>query len=295
MIKSSITKDEYFNMVKKHKSTNASTPEFRKQELDAITAFPVGTKFAFKEDNSWHDMNTVYEKIDDDVWKITQVINGKVNDEYIKSDDEVRIYISDEFSGNAYPTSYVSGYGSINSSRRNKMIKSSKSQDDFEAIIDDYMDKWLETKDEVTNEEIKQHRKHLEEWVREIQERSVNSSRKQIKSSPDYHDYDHEYQDIHEEDIDDWLNSPKQEYRVDNKVILKAKGDSATRTVTEILDPSCELKVGDSVNDFSSNKDYLDDVYNGKFVIISTRRIKSAYTRPDSERFDKYGYFTGIL
>lgn len=291
MIKSFITKDEYFNMVKKHKSTNASTPEFRKQELDAITAFPVGTKFAFKEDNSWHDMNTVYEKIDDDVWKITQVINGKVNDEYIKSDDEVRIYISDEFSGNAHPTSYVSGYGSINSSRRNKMIKSSKSQDDFEVIIDDYMDKWLETKDEVTNEEIKQHRKYLEEWVREIQERSVNSSRKQIKSSPDYHDYDHEYQDIHEEDIDDWLNSPKQEYRVDNKVILKAKGDSATRTVTEILDPSCELKVGDSVNDFSSNKDYLDDVYNGKFVIISTRRIKSAYTRPDSERFDKYGYF----
>ena len=126
MIKSSITKDEYFNMVKKHKSTNASTPEFRKQELDAITAFPVGTKFAFKEDNSWHDVNTVYEKIDDNVWKITQVINGKVNDEYTKSDDEVRIYISDEFGGNAYPTSYVSGYGSINSSKRNNMIKSDK-------------------------------------------------------------------------------------------------------------------------------------------------------------------------
>lgn len=126
MIKSSITKDEYFNMVKKHKSTNASTPEFRKQELDAITAFPVGTKFAFKEDNSWHDVNTVYEKIDDNVWKITQVINGKVNDEYTKSDDEVRIYISDEFGGNAHPTSYVSGYGSINSSKRNNMIKSDK-------------------------------------------------------------------------------------------------------------------------------------------------------------------------
>lgn len=96
-------------------------------------------------------------------------------------------------------------------------------------------------------------------------------SEKQIKSSPDYHDYDHEYQDIHEEDVDNWLNISKQEYRVDNKVILKAEGDSATRTVTEILDPSCELKVGDSVNDFSSNKDYLDDVYNGNFVITSTK------------------------
>ena len=137
-IKSSITKDEYFNMVKKHKSTNASTPEFRKQELDAITAFPVGTKFAFKEDNSWHDVNTVYEKIDDNVWKITQVINGKVNDEYTKSDDEVRIYISDEFGGNAYPTSYVSGYGSINSSKRNNMIKSSPNFKEFTA--DDIFD-----------------------------------------------------------------------------------------------------------------------------------------------------------
>lgn len=101
-------------------------------------------------------------------------------------------------------------------------------------------------------------------------ERYLKSS-KQIKSSPDYHDYDYEYQDIHEEDIDDWLNIPKQEYRVGNKAILKAEGDSATRTVTEILDPSCELKVGDSVNDFSSNKDYLDDVYNGNFVITSTK------------------------
>ena len=65
------------------------------------------------------------------------------------------------------------------------------------------------------------------------------------------------------------------EYRVGNEVILKADGDSATRTVTEIVDPNCQLKVGDSVSDFSGNIDYLDDVYGGRFVIVSSRQIKS--------------------
>ena len=66
-------------------------------------------------------------------------------------------------------------------------IKSSEqyghNDDEYESIVDEYMDKWLETKDNVTNEEIKQHRKHLEKWIREIQKRSVQSSHKNIKSS----------------------------------------------------------------------------------------------------------------
>ncbi len=123
VIKSSISKEQYFDMVRQHKATHASTPEFRKQELNALSEFPIGTKFAFKEDNSWHDVNTVYEKINTNSWNIISIINGNIEDKYNQTDDGVRIAVSDEFGSDARPTTYVSGYGSINSS----VIKSSLS------------------------------------------------------------------------------------------------------------------------------------------------------------------------
>ena len=233
---------------------------------------------------------------------------------------------------------------------RERYLKSSKSQDDFEAIIDDYMDKWLETKDEVTNEEIEWAEKNLkgdeyDKWYQgELDIRDRIHSSKQIKSSVVTSDKQNKFNQefnswiIHFQmndnnlpefskgnrwwnkyentawmgklqvefdcypiscreiaafyqalksigEIDEQgqpLNSSRQikssisEYRVGNKVILKAEGDSATRTVIEVIDPKCQLRVGDSVNDFSSNKDYLDNIYDGNFVITSSRQIKSS-------------------
>jgi len=116
-IKSSLTKEQYYDMVKRHISTNTSTPEFRAEELQAVKDFPIGTKIAFREDNSWHDVNDVYTKTGEDSWNYQMFINSKEEDSFTLDDNRVAIQIHEEFCRHATPTSYVGGYGSIRNSK----------------------------------------------------------------------------------------------------------------------------------------------------------------------------------